>query len=232
MKYALVNGRKTHIRDVERGTLGYDCWFRTYEVKACKGHYMQYWKYTEDKPVLPIGYENETEWHAAWKAAIKDDFCEVICGDNQEHRADIKTPKQVIELQYSGIPFEEVQRRNKFYTELTGSRIIWVVNTYKAWKNKRIVTTLSKDGRKGELLVQWSYPKRWVVDICESKSTTVLLDISPTANNLLQLWKHKNQLYGKWTKKEDFFCRYLKDIATCKADFLEAIKNVDVRPFL
>ena len=93
MKYAIVNGVKTNIRDVEKGTIGFDCWYRDYQVKACKGHYMQYWKYTDQKPVLPEGYENETEWHECWKKLVNDECCEAICGGSNEHRADILTDK-------------------------------------------------------------------------------------------------------------------------------------------
>ncbi len=32
MKYALVDGKRRHIQDVERGTHGFDCWFQDYEV--------------------------------------------------------------------------------------------------------------------------------------------------------------------------------------------------------
>lgn len=104
MKYALVNGKKTHIRDVERGAIGYDCWHTGNEVKACKGSYYQYWRYTSPAPTLPKGYENETEWHVAWKQSIMDNYCEVVVGDNREHRADIMTPKHVIELNHVQIP--------------------------------------------------------------------------------------------------------------------------------
>ena len=68
MKYAIVNGVKTNIRDVKKGTIGLDCWYRDYQVKACKGHYMQYWKYIDQKQVLPEGYENETDGMNVGKA--------------------------------------------------------------------------------------------------------------------------------------------------------------------
>ena len=90
MKYAKYNGQKTQAYTVKSGDIGTDLWYEDYEVVACVGKYRQYWKYTNDKPILPNGYEPESEWHAAWKKAIKDDFCEVVCGENREHRADIK----------------------------------------------------------------------------------------------------------------------------------------------
>ena len=232
MKYALVNGVKTHIRNAERGTIGYDCWFPEYEVKACKGHYMQYWKYTEEHPDLPEGYENDTEWHAAWKQAVRDEFCEVVCGENREHRADIRTQEYVIELQYSSISYDAAVDRCEFYHELTDRRVVWVVNAYDAWRKNNLHVTKNENSQSKNLLVTWKYPKRWVIDICGLQSTTVLLDFNPNAFSLLLLWKYNNQLYGKWVGKEHFYDVYLRDVGTGKENFLTAIKGIDVNKFL
>lgn len=229
MKYALVHGEKTHIKDAERGLIGNDCWFPEYEVKACKGHYMQYWKYSEERPHLPEGYENETEWHAAWKHAVQDDFCEVVCGENHEHRADIRTQEFVIELQNSSISYDAAVARCKFYCELTGHRVVWVINAYDAWKKKNLRVIKDKINQSENLLVTWKYPKKWAVDICRLKSTTVLLDINPTAFSLLLLWKHDQQLYGKWIRKEHFYDTYLRNVGTGREDFLSAIKNIGIK---
>ena len=45
MKYAIVNGVRTHISKVEKGTIGKEFGYRDVFVKACKGRYKQYWKY-------------------------------------------------------------------------------------------------------------------------------------------------------------------------------------------
>lgn len=45
MKYAIVNGVRTHISKVEKGTIGKEFGYRDVLVKACKGRYKQYWKY-------------------------------------------------------------------------------------------------------------------------------------------------------------------------------------------
>lgn len=201
MKYALVNKKKTHIRDVERGALGYDCWFPTYDVKACKGHYMQYWKYVDEKPVLPDGYENETDWHSAWKDSLKDEYVEVICGENNEHRADIKTPDYVIEIQKSSISFDAAKERSIFYSKLNeDARMVWVVNVYAACSKKYISTKYINN----KLLVDWKYKKKWAVDISGLKSTHVYLDLSPKSDKMLRIWKHDDSIYGKWESKKVF----------------------------
>lgn len=230
MKYALVNGKKTHVRDVARGTLGYDCWYDDFEVKACKGLFMQYWKYTTGKPNLPSGYENETEWHAAWKESIRDDCCEVIMGPNGEHRADIRTPERVIELQYSPIDIRDVLDRTSFYVNETNERIVWVINVYKARHDKRIVT-IQDPADSSRFFIKWIRAKKWVVEICEKTNTNVFLDISPNATNLILLWKHQGQLYGKWVSKSHFYDMYLMDVGLGKEKFLSAIKSVDPKKF-
>lgn len=45
MKYAVVNGVRTHISKVDRGTIGKEFGYRDILVKACKGKHKQYWKY-------------------------------------------------------------------------------------------------------------------------------------------------------------------------------------------
>ncbi len=222
----MVDGKRMHISQAKKGQLGYDCWFHKYLVKACKGPYMQYWKFVDKVPPLPFGYENETEWHAAWKKAILDMYCEIVCGDNNEHRADIKTLERVIELQYSSLDVRDAIERTVFYYKLTGHRVIWVVNAYKARRDKRLNTRLDPDD-PSRFFVDWKYPKKWVVDICKRTDANVYLDISPESNSLIYLWNHDGQLYGKWERKEVFYKKYLSRVATGLMDFLSAIKSVD-----
>jgi hypothetical protein len=207
MKYALVNDCKVHIKNVERGTIGSDCWFSKNAVKACKGHYKQYWKYIDEKPVLPEGYENETDWHVAWKDSLRDEYVEVICGENNEHRADIKTPEYVIEIQKSPISYDAAKERSLFYSKLNkDTRMLWIVNAYSACSKRHISTTKTKDNR---LLVNWKYKKMWVADISGFTSTHVYLDLSPKSKNMLRIWKHEKLLYGNWESKEVFFNKYI-----------------------
>ena len=229
MKYAIVNGVKTNIRDVEKGTIGFDCWYRDYQVKACKGHYMQYWKYIDQKPVLPEGYENETEWHECWKSTLKDEFCEVICGENNEHRADILTDNHAIEIQYSSISYEAARERTDFYHNLKERRTIWIVNVYKAWRNKRILTSKPVNG---QFLIKWNYSKKWVVDISNLTNSNVFLDISPTAKNMILIWKHNNELYGKWVEKNCFYKTYLEAYSNHTNDFKSIFSDLKIDDYI
>lgn len=228
MKYALVYNKKTHIKNVEKGTIGFDCWYKDYPVKACKGHYMQYWKYVDNKPNLPEGYENETEWHECWKMLVKDEFCEVVCGNNNEHRADILTDKEAIEIQYSSISFKAAYERTIFYHNLKGRRTIWIVNAYKSCMDRRIE---AKKNRNNEIIVDWKRAKRWAVDISYYTTSDVYLDLSPKSDKLLKIWKHNEVLYGKWIKKHEFFNKHLKDYSEGIDDFNKVFANLNPRDY-
>lgn len=64
--------------------------------------------------------ESETPWHLWWKLRAEPDQREVVMG---EHRADIRTPSGVIELQHSPIAPEEIREREAFY-----GRMIWLLD--------------------------------------------------------------------------------------------------------
>lgn len=225
MKYALVNGKRKSIYDVKKGQLGYDCWFQEYQVIACKGHYLQYYKYVNEKPILPEGYENETEWHAVWKKAFKDEYVEVVCGDNNEHRADIKTPDHIIEIQRSPISFDAAFKRSEFYCELNNNnKMIWIVNAYDPWYKRRI--SFEKIG--DDLILQWNYQKKWVVDISGLLSTHVYLDLFPNSKNLLRIWKHNNRVYARWESKNYFFDKYISSYSDYSYDeFIDFFNNLN-----
>jgi hypothetical protein len=72
-------------------------------------------------------WENETEWHRAWKNRFPLDWQEISQFDQltgERHIADIKTPHGlVVELQNSPMSLEEMASRERFYGEM-----IWIIN--------------------------------------------------------------------------------------------------------
>jgi hypothetical protein len=64
--------------------------------------------------------EGESKWHRTWKERFPRRWREVVIGS---HRADIKSPRGIIELQTSGISPCEIAKRERFYGEM-----VWVVN--------------------------------------------------------------------------------------------------------
>jgi hypothetical protein len=213
MKYATFKGIKTHAKQAVSGDIGNDIWFKEYEVTACVGKYRQYWKYVDEKPILPPGYEPETEWHAAWKSLVQDEYSEVVCGDNREHRADIKTDKHVIEIQKSRIDGRDVIARNKFYQKLTGTRVVWIVNIEKPWKEKKLKTELVKGQEDQRFTIEWLDKWSWIEEIAGPNDTFLFLDFNPKSDKFIYMWKNKNNRYGKWASKKLFFKTYLSNIA-------------------
>ncbi|WP_440881450.1 hypothetical protein [Tenacibaculum sp. C7A-26P2] len=212
MKYALLNGNKTHAKEVKSGTIARDIWFPEYEVKACVGKYRQFWKYSGEKPPFPRGYEPESEWHASWKKPILDANCEVICGENREHRADIKTDKYVIEIQKSSMDGYDVIERNVFYKNLSGNRLVWIVNIAKPWKEKRILTELVIGEKDKRFEIKWKRAWSWVKEIAKTKDTFLYLDFNPSSEKLFYAWSFKGVLFGKWANKKEIFENYLKEV--------------------
>ncbi|WP_162832139.1 hypothetical protein [Thomasclavelia saccharogumia] len=49
MKYAVVNGKLTHVNKVAKGTIAREFGYTNYLVVACKGKYRSYWKYVNIK---------------------------------------------------------------------------------------------------------------------------------------------------------------------------------------
>lgn len=231
MRYAIQNGKKVHIKDAEKGSIGQDCWLNGFKVKACKGDYLQYWKYIDEHPILPNGYENETEWHIAWKSLVKDEYCEVICGANNEHRADIKTPKFVIELQFSHISFTDAKERTLFYNKLTGNRVVWVINCFGP-SMKRYIHVGKRVTNTDYYNLDWKYPKKWAVDLSRYKDTNVYLDISIKSDKMLQIWKHKNGLFCRWVDKQSFYDTYLKSVSNQDINIKSAFVNLKINDYI
>lgn len=64
-------------------------------------------------------YEPESVWHRQWKEHFPEDWREVVIG---KHRADVKTPRGVVEFQASSISSVDVEERENFY-----GKMIWIV---------------------------------------------------------------------------------------------------------
>lgn len=88
--------------------------------------------------------EPESEWHREWKRCFPEAWQEVKIG---EHRADVKTPNLVIELQNSQISPETIQERECFY-----GKMVWVVNAAEF--------NLDIRQRQGYATFRWKWPRK------------------------------------------------------------------------
>ncbi len=122
MKFALVNGEKSEATKGAKGlcpSCGAELIARCGEVK------INHWAHKGKLDCDPW-WENETEWHRAWKNEFPTEWQEVVHYDEngEKHIADVKTSSNwVIEFQHSYLKPEERRSRDAFY-----SKLIWVVD--------------------------------------------------------------------------------------------------------
>lgn len=208
---ANVNGRRLRAEQAGSCTYG-TCPWTGKQVKAKVGEIRQYWVYVGGEPERPEGYENESEWHIKWKEALKDDFCEVVCGDDNEHRADIfGNDNTVIEIQRSPIDIRIVRERTNFYKDLSNKRVVWVVDASEYWKTRLKVNFEKKVG--SFYLVEWKPVRQWVVEIAKTTNSNLFLDFNPSSDKLFKMWVYKKQLVGTFLYKVDFFKNFLSENA-------------------
>lgn len=88
--------------------------------------------------------EQETRWHIDWKDQFPKEYQEVQVGP---HRADIRLPSHVIELQHSSISSCEIKEREIFYNDM-----IWLIDG-SGFKNNFVFWD-----KGGYLTFRWKWP--------------------------------------------------------------------------
>ena len=94
-------------------------------IAKCGPRILHHWAHVGRRNCDPW-WENETEWHRAWKNSFPKGYREVshTAPDGEIHRADIKTPTGiVIEVQHSAMTDVERQSREAFYDNL-----VWIID--------------------------------------------------------------------------------------------------------
>lgn len=122
MKFALINGQ----RQEAQPSLSGQCPVCD-QVMIAKCGEVKIWHWAhKGRRICDLWWENETEWHRAWKNCFPESWQEVFhkADDGEKHVADIKTDQGwVIEFQHSHIKPDERRSRNAFYKKL-----IWVID--------------------------------------------------------------------------------------------------------
>ena len=122
VKFALVNGQR---QEAQSGLSGTCPACGKPMVAKCGEVRIHHWAHKGERDCDPW-WENETEWHRAWKDDFPTDWQEIVhaAGDGERHVADVKTDAGwVIEFQHSYLKPEERRSRDAFYPKL-----IWVVD--------------------------------------------------------------------------------------------------------
>jgi competence CoiA-like predicted nuclease len=122
MKFSLVNGQRQEARPDLHGK----CPACDHAMVAkCGEVNIWHWAH-KGRRACDVWWENETEWHRAWKGRFPENWQEFVhTADNGErHVADVRTDRGwVIEFQHSHIRPEERHSRDAFYPKL-----VWVVD--------------------------------------------------------------------------------------------------------
>lgn len=122
MRFSLVNGQRHEAQPNLSGACpgcGQPMTAKCGELKAW------HWAHQGKRNCDPW-WENETEWHRAWKNQFPVNWQEVVhyALDGEKHIADVKTDQGwAIEFQHSLISPEERRSRDQFYKKL-----VWVVD--------------------------------------------------------------------------------------------------------
>jgi hypothetical protein len=122
MKLALVNGQRQEAHPELSGKCP-AC--DQPMVAKCGKVRMWHWAHQGGRS-CDLWWENETQWHRAWKGQFPDEWQEIVqqAKTGEKHIADVKTDRGwVIEFQHSYLPPEERRSRDAFYPKL-----IWVVD--------------------------------------------------------------------------------------------------------
>jgi competence protein CoiA len=168
-KYALVNEER---REAERGLLGKCPVCKNPVIAKCGDIRVKHWAH-KGKRSCDIWWENETEWHRAWKDKFPRECQEFIQHDElgEKHIADVRTNHGlVIEFQHSHLDPKERDAREHFYKNM-----VWVVDGTRLEKNYQrfqkgiggLTTT-----KKTELILcaTPSYVFPWIGLIVQSRS--------------------------------------------------------------
>lgn len=132
MKLSIVNGER---REPEKGLLGECIGCGQSMIPKCGPIKIWHWAH-KSQCECDHWWENETEWHRAWKNYFPKENQEIRHKDEvtgEWHIADVKTPQDyILEFQHSFLKSEERQSRNKFY----GDKLVWIVDGLKRQKDK------------------------------------------------------------------------------------------------
>lgn len=122
MEYSYVDGQR---REPEPGLTGVCDLCGAKTVSKCGNVRIHHWAHWRRQNCDPW-WENETEWHRAWKRQFPPHWREVSVESRhgERHRADVKTDSGcVIEIQHSSIKLDERRIREEFYNNM-----LWVID--------------------------------------------------------------------------------------------------------
>lgn len=195
MKFGLVNGIKS---EAIKGTRGVCPYCGAELIARCGNIKMNHWAH-KGKLMCDVWWENETEWHRAWKNNFPVEWQEIIHFDDntgEKHIADTKTTEGwVLEFQHSPIKQEEILSRNTFY-----KKIIWVADGLRRERDKKQLDKAIEDGATFETnnfqfnKIYFPEFSRMLMEWLDC-GKPVFLDFNETLMPLVLPIRHKKEVY-------------------------------------
>lgn len=162
MKFGLVNGVKS---EATKGVRGVCPCCGAELIAKCGDFKMNHWAH-KDKLLCDVWWENETEWHRAWKNNFPVEWQERVCFDEktgEKHIADVQTDHNlVIEFQHSHIEYQERTLREEFY-----KNIVWVVDGTRLKRDYPRFLKCKKNGFENTIFNKTDNPKIFRVDFLD-----------------------------------------------------------------
>jgi competence protein CoiA len=201
MKLAFVNGEKTEATSGAKGvcpSCGSELVAKCGEVKV------HHWAHKGNRN-CDSWWENETEWHRAWKGQFPLHWQEFVhkAENGEKHIADVKTDQGwVIEFQRSYLNPEERRSRDNFYPKL-----VWVVD---GTRRKRDEMQFFNALEKGMPVGRNPYIRRTFSDKCtllrewEGSPSPIFFDFGKEALWWLVSRNPKEPLYLSPFSRTDF----------------------------
>lgn len=188
MLWAVKNNSRVTAEPYERAT----CPGCDQEVLAKCGE-IKIWHWAHKVNDCDPWHEPESDWHLEWKSRFPPAWQEVIIG---RHRADVKTPKRVVELQSSSISSQDIREREIFYGQM-----LWIV------RGEEFFDNLNLWNHGAYVSFRWRHPRKswWYAQ--------KPLFIDSGTGDLFHVKKIHAECpcggWGKWVEKEALL-RWLK----------------------
>lgn len=80
---------------------------------------VHHWAHVSVKDCDSWSDNRTSPWHMAWQECFPEECREVFVGENNEHRADVKGQKMILEVQKSTISAEKIREREEFYGDMS-----------------------------------------------------------------------------------------------------------------
>lgn len=164
--YAIVDGRRMHVREAARGDRGV-CPVCGAELIVREGEFRaKHWWHVNGCRCDAAWYEPKGPWHWYWQNQFPENWQEVVMERNgQRHVADVQIESgSVVEIQWSAISVEDIRQREEFYKHM-----LWIVGMNRVERDRKVRAAIEASpehcilGRRFHLVCECDLPmsQKW-----------------------------------------------------------------------